>query len=255
MANLRIVGNGGQIMNMTSDWFLELAPMQTRNRAEEAVYLDGAQNIGVNRYNSLTVKMKSGFFKYITGGKTVEDRYSEVLSFLRDYAPFKIYEIGLGRDNRFLDECFLGSGMGDVVRRVDLARSFEFDIIALNPFWLEPATQYSGTWANMAETILSNTGDYETYPVFEITATTSTPTLKLINLSDQNRRCEVNYPFFNTGDIMTIDSYNNRVIVNSIDVSEYCNGNFLRFLKGTNNIKYLGQTVNIKTDWYIRRTY
>lgn len=258
--NLRVKGKSGAILNFSPDWKIELSNLKTRNMAEQAVYLDGGANIGTNRYDSIRVKLMSGLYKYISGSvdrfRTPEDYFSYIMAFLREESPFQIYEIGAGRDNRYLDECWLGSGRGEVLRRADLAKSFELEIEVLNPFWLEPAVQYSGSVSNMSNFSLTNGGDYETYPVISLTATTTdNPALKIINLSDQNRRFELNYPFFLVGQTVTIDSYNNRATMGNIVITEFTNGNFIRLLSGVNNIRYLGTDCSITVDWLVRRAY
>lgn len=257
--NLRIKGKTGAILNFSPDWKIELSNLKTRNMAEQAVYLDGAANIGTNRYDSIRIKLMSGLYKYIAGSvdkfRTPEDYFSYIMAFLREESPFQIFEIGAGRDNRYLDECWLGSGRGEVLRRADLAKSFELEIEVLNPFWLESATQYSGTVSNMSNFTLTNAGDYETYPIIHLTATVDNPALKIINLSDQNRRFELNYPFFLAGQTVVIDSYNNRAMMGNQVITEYTNGNFIRMLAGTNNIRYIGTDCNITVDWLVRRAY
>lgn len=257
--NIRIVGKNSEILDLSPDWKLSLAELKTRNMAEQAVYLDGAQNVGTNRYDSITLKLESGLYKYISGSidrfRTPEDYFSYIMAFLREKSPFKIYEIGFGRDARFIADCWLGSGRGETIRRADLAKSISLDIIALDPFWQEPATQFTATVANMGTFSVANAGDYEAYPIIEMTAAADNQNLKLINLSDQNRRFELAYPFFLSGNTAKIDSFNNNVIMNDLNITEFSNGNFIRLLSGVNNFKYIGNQIDIKINWNVRRAY
>jgi len=256
--NIRLVGADGTTINLPSNWGIENIPYQSRNRAEEAVFLDGAQNVGNNRFNSGKIKI-TGLYKWnlasTTHYRSADDYASYLLAFMRDKGPFKIYEIGLSRDDRYLSECYLDSSGPDTLRRADLQK-MSFNIFVMNPFWLEAETPYSDSHVDKDEFTLTNSGDYETYPVFEITATNPNPLFRLINLSDSNRRCEIAYPYFDALSKITIDSYTNRITLNDeLDISEFGNGNFIKLLTGPNDIKYTGEPVTIDVSWLKRRTY
>jgi len=255
--NIRLVGKNNETLDLFPNWSIKNIPYTTRNQAGEAVFLDGGQNIGTNRYNSILLSI-NGSYKYNASdplkNRTVDDYISYLMAWMRDRAPFRIFEMGLGRDTRYLESCYLMDTAPDSFLRSDYAK-FEIKVLVLNPFWLEPETPYTGIINDMDEFSITNTGDYETYPIFTITATNPNPLFRLINKTEQNRRTEISYPFFNAGDIITINSFDNQITCNNLNISEFGNGNFLRLLPGVNTIKYTGNTVNISVSWQKRRTY
>lgn len=252
--------NGANGFDLPQSFHISDQSFTLRNEVEEAFYLDGGRNVGTNGFNSVNLKLKSGFIKASATLKP-ERYFSQLLSKLKKMSPFRIYIMGIAEyADWFLEGCYIGKASTDVVRKFDLMRSIEFDVMVTNPFWNKIVEDLNSIPLSNGNTFtLVNAGDYPSVVnlYVENTSANQISQVKFVNTSFGQRTFESIYPYFNINTTMTINSQDNIVNISNTNITHYTNGNFIYLKEGSNVFKYegSGDITITKQTWKIRNTY
>jgi len=250
--NIRLVKSGGDL-NTVGDYFDLPAhfrfsddPFDRDIEVTKKAFQHGGikQGDGTVLPKDLTI---SGFYKS-NSSMTVNAWTSSLVSFCMYAEPLRLYVLGNSNDGDwFLADCYLQSRPK---RPLFYSHIDELDMVfkITNPFWqsetLNTVTNNNVTSGSSIQ--INNTGDFDTYPVFEFTSLANNGAFSIINESDNYLSMDITDPLFFTGDLISADCSKSTLTRNDLSIMDRLGGGFLKLKKGVNNLKYVGQgPVNI----------
>lgn len=232
----------GYYYDLPANFILESRSIDSNTNIQARAFGHGGVQVGNLKIKPRTINIKGRFKADDTD--TANEKINELLAFFLNAGEMKLYIIGETVRKYLRGVFFTNSSATDIIYDDYVDKTIQLDVEY--PYWLnDTETTQSETSVSTGDTIaVNNTCSFVVYPVITIenNSGTTCSSFSFKNVSDSNTVCRINDINFDDGQSIVIDSVNGTVKKNGVSILQYLEGTFIKFLSGTNNLVYIGNT-------------